>query len=150
MSKIQNRQRAKRSILINAATLAADNTPIEVDIRDGMHCEVLIAIGAGGITFDSTNKIEFKLTHAPTPGGTYTPVAASDVVIPAASGYAWASGGIIASLVAAHAAAEVLSIDYIGDGGALKLLADFSGTHGAGTPIAAHVALTGTHLSPPL
>lgn len=148
MSKYQNTVRTKRSILIGAATLSADNTPPEVDIRDGRFAEITIMIGVGGITFDSTNKIEFKLTHAPTPGGTYTAVAAADVVLPA--GFTLGAGGIVRSLVAAHAAASVFSFDYIGDGGALKLLADFSGTHGTGTPIAAICELSGTHLNPPL
>jgi hypothetical protein len=47
------------------------------------------------------------------------------------------TNGIIKSLVAAHAAAAVYRYGYKGGKRYLKLLADFSGTHGTGTPIAA-------------
>ena len=98
----------------------------------------------GGITFSDTDKIEFKLTAAdydPDTGvlGSYTAVATGDVYDANDDQVTVGSGGIMKSLVAAHAAAAVYRFSYIGNKGSLKLLADFSGTHGAVTPIAATV-----------
>jgi len=54
-------------------------------------------------------------------------------------GVASITSGIIKSLTSAHAAADVYRFGYVGNKRYLKLLADFSGTHGSGTPIAAMV-----------
>ena len=118
---------------IGAAALDADNTPAAIDLQGYNSAEIVLAIGVGGITFSSTNKIEFVLTHSDD-NSTYTAVEADDML-----GVTVASGGIIKALVAAHAAAAVYRAGYKGGKRYLKLLADFSGTHGTGTPIAAMV-----------
>lgn len=120
--------------LIPAATYDADNTPAAVDLIGFEAAEIALEIGVGGITFNGTNKIEFKLTHSDD-NSTYTAVTADDLVGSPSIG----DGGIIKSLVAAHAAATVEQFGYIGGKRFLKLLADFSGTHGTGTPIGAQV-----------
>lgn len=122
---------------IDAATLAADNTPGAVDLRDYGAATLLLNIGVGGITFSGTNKIEFVLTHSDD-NSTYTNVTDDDV-IKDALGAATISNGIIRALTAAHAAATLQKLGYIGGKRYLKLLADFSGTHGTGTPISAIV-----------
>lgn len=119
---------------IGNATLAADNTPAAIDLKGYNAAEILLAIGVGGITFSGTNKIEFKLTHSDD-DSTYTDVTVDDMLGLDSVG----SGGIIKSLVAAHAAAATYRYGYKGGKRYLKLLADFSGTHGTGTPIAAIV-----------
>ena len=101
-----------------------------------------INVGVGGITFTSSNKIEFVLTHSDD-NSSYAAVAAADVV-----GATVATGGIVLSLVAAHAAASSLSICYVGAKKYLKLLADFSGTHTTGTPIAAQIIKSLPHQIP--
>jgi len=120
---------------IAAAALADDNTPAAVDVRDACSATLLLNIGVGGITFSGTNKIEFVLTHSED-GVTYTNVAAEDLIgdeyLPATI-----TGGIVRALTAAHADPTVQKIGYIGGKAWLKLLADFSGTHGTGTPVAA-------------
>lgn len=127
---------------IAPAVLAADNTPAAVSIGDFAGVIVCIHVGAGGITFSDTNKIEFKLTHSDD-GTTYTAVETSDM-----RGVTVGTGGIVKSLVAAHAAATVDKIAYVGGKNYLKLLADFSGTHGTGTPISAVVVKGHPHLAP--
>lgn len=128
---------------IAAASLDADNTPPAVDLQGYNGCEVVLAIGAGGITFNGTNKVEFKLTHSDD-DSTYEAVTAADVLGIASVG----SGGIVKSLTAAHAAAASYRFGYVGNKRYIKLLADFSGTHGAGTPIAAVAMLGKGHDSP--
>lgn len=118
---------------IGAAVLAADNTPVAIDLQGYESAEIVLSIGVGGITFSGTNKIEFKLTHSDD-DSTYTDVTTADML-----GVTVASGGIIKALTAAHAAAAVYRYGYKGNKRYLNLLADFSGTHGTGTPIAANV-----------
>jgi hypothetical protein len=119
---------------IGAVVLSADNTPSAIDLQGFNACEILLAIGVGGITFSGTNKIEFVLTHSDD-DSTYTAVTIDDML----GLTSVASGGIIKSLTAAHAAAAVYRYGYVGGKRYVKLLADFSGTHGTGTPIAATV-----------
>lgn len=121
---------------IGAAVLSADNTPVAIDRKGYRSAEVVLAIGVGGITFSGTNKIEFVLTHSDD-DSTYTAVTKADLLGVASVG----AGGIIKALTAAHAAANTYRFGYVGNKRFLKLLADFSGTHGSGTPIAAIVVL---------
>jgi hypothetical protein len=130
------------AVLIGAATLSADNTPAAVDLKGADAAEIILQVGAGGITFSGTNKIEFKLTHSDD-DSTYEDVETADML-----GVTVASGGIIKSLVAAHAAAAAYGYGYIGGKRYLKLLADFSGTHGSGTPIAATVVKGALSIQP--
>jgi len=124
-------------VLLPAAAYDADNTPAEIALGTAQSATVLIEVGVGGITFSGTNKVEFKLTHSDTAGGSYAAVADADVV-----GATVGAGGIVLTLDAAHAAGTVTKLGYKGRKGFIKLLADFSGTHGTATPMAATV-LTG-------
>lgn len=127
---------------IGAAELAADNTPVAIDLRGYNSAEIVLAIGAGGITFSGTNKIEFVLTHSDD-NSSYAAVTTADML-----GVTVGAGGIIKSLIAAHASAAVYRAGYKGGKPYLKLLADFSGTHGTGTPIAAIVIKGDGHDNP--
>lgn len=122
------------AVAIDAAALSADNTPAAVDLLGFDSAVIAIHVGVGGITFTGTNKIEFKLTHS-NDNVTYDAVTVDDVQGLASVG----TGGIIKSLITAHAAADVTKVGYVGGRRYLKLLADFSGTHGSPTPIAASV-----------
>lgn len=127
---------------IAAATLDADNTPPAVDLQGFNAAEILLAIGAGGITFSGANKIEFVLTHSDD-DSTYTNVTVDDVL-----GVESVTDGIVKALTAAHAAAASYRLGYVGGKRYIKLLADFSGTHGTGTPIAAVALLGQPHDAP--
>jgi len=120
------------------ATLAADNTPAAIDLQGFDGAKLLIQVGIGGITFDGTNKVEFKITQS-NDDSTYVAVAAGDVILGSLADSSVGTGGIVKSLIAAHAAADIAVVDYIGGYRYLKVLADFSGTHGTGTPIAVTV-----------
>lgn len=124
---------------IGAVVLSADNTPAAIDLQGYDTALLLLEIGIGGITFSASNKIEFVLTHSDD-DSTYSNVTDDDVL-----GVTGISDGIIHSLVAAHAAATVTQIGYRGGKRYLKILADFSGIHGAGTPIAVTVVKGGAH-----
>ncbi|MBK5958583.1 hypothetical protein CCR97_10230 [Rhodoplanes elegans] len=122
-------------LAIGPATLSADNTPVAIDRLGFESLALLLAIGAGGITFTDTNKIEFVLKHGDTDTvNDHVAVSQSDVL-----GVTVAAGGIVKSLVAAHAAADVTKLSYIGSKRYVSVLADFGGTHSTGTPIAVMV-----------
>jgi hypothetical protein len=118
---------------IDPAVYAADNTPAAIDLLGFDSAAIALHVGVGGITFNGTNKVEFILTHSDD-DATYAAVVADDV-----QGVDSVASGIIKALKTAHAAADVTKVGYVGGKRYLKLLADFSGTHGTGTPIAALV-----------
>jgi hypothetical protein len=120
-------------IAIPAATYTADSTPAAIDLAGFDSAIIALHVGAGGITFSGTNKIEFVLTHSDD-DTTYDAVTDADV-----QGVTGTTGGIINSLKVAHASPDITRIGYVGNRRYLKLLADFSGTHGTGTPISAVV-----------
>jgi len=122
---------------IGPAVLSADNTPAAIDLLGFAAATLILAIGAGGITFTATNKVEFVLTHSED-GDTYTAVTDDDLVKDALAP-ATVENGIVRALTSAHADPTLQTIGYVGGRRYLKLLADFSGTHGTGTPIAASV-----------
>lgn len=134
---------------IAAASRTADNTPVAVDRAGYEGVTYIISVGVGGITFDDTNKAEFKLTHSDD-DVTYTAVTDADVVITLPDGTAGTvdTGGIVLSLVVAHAAATVTKVGYIGGKQHTKLLDDRSGTHGTGTPVSAIAVLSHGRLRP--
>ncbi|TCK27985.1 hypothetical protein EV667_1981 [Ancylobacter aquaticus] len=119
---------------IPPAAYTADNTPAAVDIKGFDSAMLAIHVGIGGITFSGTNKIEFKLTHSDD-DSTYSAVTIDEVQGIASVG----AGGIVSSLIAAHAAPTMTRVGYVGNKRFLKLLADFSGTHGTATPLSATV-----------
>lgn len=140
------RSKIKSVVAIAAEALDADNTPAAIDLRGFDAAVVSIAVGVGGITFDATNKVEFKLTHSD--DTVYTAVADADVDLTESNITTVGTGGIVRSLIAAHAAGTVVNIGYTGGKRYLKLLADFSGTHGAATPISATVIKALPHDAP--
>lgn len=121
--------------LIPPAVYAADTTRLAVDLAGFGGALIALAIGAGGITFSGTNKIEFRLHHGDTDVvNDHVAVVQADV-----AGVTIAAGGIIRALEAAHAAASISELSYMGARRFISLQADFSGTHGVGTPVSAVV-----------
>lgn len=129
-------------LAIAPALYSADTTPIDIDLQGYNSAEIVMPIGVGGITFSAANKIEFKLTHSDD-GTTFTDVTDSDML-----GVTGIADGIIKSLVAAHGTAGVYRFGYKGNKRYLRLVADFSGTHGTGTPLSAIVLKSDGHDSP--
>jgi len=118
---------------ITPAVRTTDSTPVTVDLQGYDGAEILLQVGVGGITFTGTNKIEFTLQHSDD-DTTYDDVASKDVL-----GVDTVTDGILKALTEAHAAAAVYRFGYVGGRRYLQLTADFSGSHGTGTPMAATV-----------
>jgi hypothetical protein len=128
--------------LIGTAAISADNTPPAVDLQGFESAEIVLSIGVGGITFSGTNKVEYVLTHSDD-DVSYSNVTDADML-----GVSGISNGIIKSLVAAHTPAASYRFGYKGGKRYLKLLADFSGTHGTATPMGAVVIRGDANLQP--
>lgn len=125
---------------IAPAVYTDDPASITVDRQGFASLAFVLMFGAGGITFTNTNKIEFVLEHS-NDGAAWDPVVPSNVL-----GAVPDTSGIVLAQKTAHAAATVHRIGYVdgivGDRRYVRLRADFGGTHGTGTPLAA-VALLG-------
>ena len=138
------------SPIFGPVTLSADATAVVVD-RQGFESILFhLGIGIGGITFDGSNYIEFTLQHSDD-NSTYTDVALTDLVgddIPASIVVGQNSASCIKRLVAAHAAAAVYEIGYIGGKRYLRADVEFTGTHGTGTPICWSVIKGNASLQP--
>lgn len=119
--------------VIAPAAYDADNVPAAIDLKGFDSAMLAIHVGAGGISFNGTNKIEFKLTHSDD-DASYEPVADTDL-----QGVSGVAGGIVLALKVAHPDPSVTRVGYVGNRRFIKLLADFSGTHGTATPLAATV-----------
>lgn len=121
-----------------AAAPVATPTAVVLDLQGFDSAVLLLSIGAGGITFTGTNKIEFQLEHAEDNGsgaaGTYSNVTADDLY--GADAPASVTGGIIKALTTAHATPDVSEFGYKGGKRFLRFTATFSGTHATGTPLA--------------
>jgi hypothetical protein len=118
--------------MILPVVAAADTTPISIDLLGFRAAMVMLNIGVGGITFSTTNKVEFVLEHS-LDNSAWAPVVQGDVLGATVTG-----SGIVRSLVAAKAAADVQKLSYIGGRRYIRMTADFSGTHGTGTAMAAY------------
>ncbi|WP_374390211.1 hypothetical protein [Brevundimonas sp.] len=110
----------------------ADVTPVQIDRQGFGSVTFAVHVGAGGITFTGTNKIEFVLEES-YDGEDWTDVLAKDV----AGLDLTADDGIVLALKTAHANPTVTKFGYIGDARYVRLTTDFSGTHGTGTPLSA-------------
>ena len=118
------------SVLIAAASYDADTTPVSIDLAGYDGATIVLAIGVGGITFSGTNKIEF-VCEVSDDNQTWADAVTADFI------GVTVTDGIIRAVTAAKAAADVVNYRYVGDARYIRLTADFSGTHGAATPIAA-------------
>ncbi len=128
--------RQRPSIQDYPAVYSASTTPSPIDLSGYESAAVLIEVGVGGITFNSTNYINFVLQESDD-GVTFTNVTAAELT--GSEAPASVTNGVLLSLQAAHASPSVQLIGYKGGKRYLQLAANFAGTHATGTPISASV-----------
>lgn len=128
------------------ATQAANPAAITID-RAGFESVVLeLLTGIGGITLTGTNRIDWTVTESDVSGSGYTAVAADDLQLEA--GETWAAGGIVRSIIAAHAAQTLKKVGYIGNKRYLRCVPVFGGTHSTGTSVAGSAILSDASFKP--
>ncbi|TVR11937.1 MAG: hypothetical protein EA385_00500 [Salinarimonadaceae bacterium] len=130
-------------LAIAPAAYDADHTGPAID-RIGFNGVALaIMVGVGGVTFNGSNKIEFKLQHSDAADSGFEAVSQADV-----QGVTVATGGIVRALTAAHAEPSRTRLGYVGPRRYVRLFADFSGTHGTPTPLSALAILGSPNNAP--
>lgn len=114
--------------------IVATTTPTVVAVdRQGFESVTFVAqVGAGGITFTGTNKIELILEHSDDNSAWSTVTNPKDVVGRTAT----ITSGIVDAWTSAKAAASIHEYGYIGGKRYVRLTPTFGGTHGTGTAVA--------------
>jgi hypothetical protein len=128
---------------IAAAVLDTDTESAAIDLSGYYVASFLISVGVGGITFDADNKLEFILTHSDDDVA-YEAVDATDVDKVASVG----DLGEVLGFTAEHAAAASYIANYVGGKRYVKVKAEFTGTHGTGTPVSVACASGAGERSP--
>lgn len=106
-----------------------------VDTQGFNAAEAVFHLGAGGITFDGTNKLGLKLEHSDD-NSTFVACADTDV-----TGFTGLASGVFKEFTSVQAAAQTVKIGYVGGKRYVRPSAVFSGTHGTGTACSAIVVL---------
>lgn len=119
------------AVALAAAVYDADADGATIDLQGYRGCHFLASVGVGGITFDVSNYLELEVEESDD-GSTWTDVADTDLLGYVAGG----NDGCFASIKAEHAAGAVYEAEYIGEKRYVRVHAEFTGTHGTGTPIA--------------
>ena len=117
-----------------AATRTADADGATVDLQGYNGALIIGVMGAEGVTLSGTDKIELELEES-ADDSTWTDVADADLL-----GYV--DGTNDGCFAVADADAEIPAIfkaSYVGTKRYVRVVVNFSGTHGTGTPIAAFV-----------
>lgn len=132
MQDLSNNIKLMQSIAPVAASADANGTG--VDTQGFENVAIVVDTGIEGITLSGTNKIEFELEHSDD-DSTYVDASSSDV------NGTLGSGGLFLTLDANAETPQISEIEYLGTKRYVRVVANFSGTHGTATPISAFVIL---------
>lgn len=132
MQDLSNNIKLMQSIAPVAASADANGTG--VDTQGFENVAIVVDTGIEGITLSGTNKIEFELEHSDD-DSTYVDASSSDV-----NGTLGANG-LFLTLDANAETPQISEIEYLGTKRYVRVVANFSGTHGSATPISAFVIL---------
>lgn len=112
----------------------ADANGDGVDIKGYENVAIVVDSGVEGITLSGTNKIEFELEHSDD-NSSWSDAESSDV------NGSLGSGGLFLTLDDNAESPQISEIEYLGSKRYVRVVANFSGTHGTGTPCSAFVIL---------
>lgn len=145
----QGRDGAKHTVLVGAQTRTTDVETAAFSTNDYQVNEIEVDVGIGGITFDGTDKLEVELTYSVDGVIAYAAVTQAGHVLLDGVAVDPDSAGVVKAFIVAHAAAARYVITTL-KAGFYKLKFEFSGTHGSGTPLGAHLRQAEGRLKPPL
>ena len=132
MQDLSNNIKLMQSIAPIAADADANGTG--VDTQGFENVAIVVDTGVEGITLSGTNKIEFELEHSDD-DSTYVDASSADV------NGTLGAGGLFLTLDANAETPQISEIEYLGTKRYVRVVANFSGTHGTATPISAFVIL---------
>lgn len=122
------------TVSLVVASRTADADGASVDLLNYQGATIVGLIGAEGVTLTSTDKIEFELEESDDDSA-WTDVADADLI-----GFvAGTNDGCFAVFDANAGAPAVVKAAYIGAKRYIRAVANFSGTHGTGTPLGVYV-----------
>ncbi|MEQ8746957.1 hypothetical protein [Pyruvatibacter sp.] len=124
------------------ATVTGDTTGTTVDRRGFESVEHAVIAGQSADTLSASVKIDIKLEHSHDTS-TWESVETSDVI-----GAEIATGGIFATIDDATEDERVYRVGYIGGRRYSRVVADLTGIHANGTPLAAIALLSHAHARP--
>lgn len=113
---------------LNAIVKAADTNCTGIDTQGFNSSMAIVNVGALGITFSGTNKVDIKLEDS-SDNSTFTAVTNNNFV----TGGTVDSSGIWQTIDADGDCNAVYGIGYVGPQRYYRVVLDFSGTHGTGT-----------------
>jgi hypothetical protein len=116
------------------AVRTADADGTGVDLQGFESATIVVDTGAEGDTLSSSVKIDFKLEDSDD-NSTFAAVTSNTLVI----GGTVDSNGIFLTLDANGETPQISEIGYVGGKRYVRVVADFTGSHSNGTPIAAAV-----------
>jgi hypothetical protein len=124
-----------KSILIPAVR-TADATSSAVDLQDDLACVLLAHVGLSGDTLSGSVKIEFEVQHSDD-NSSYSACADADL----SAAVTGTNTGTFAVVDAAADDEQMYKVAYIGNKRYLKVVANFTGTHTNGCPVAVEAVL---------
>lgn len=113
---------------------SSDTNGTGVDLQFFESAVVVVSTGVEGDTLSGSVKVDFKLEES-SDDSTYTAVTAATSVTDGSVD----SNGIFLTLDANGETPQITTIGYVGGSRYIRVVADFTGTHSNGTPIAATV-----------
>lgn len=116
------------SVTPAAALTATPGTVVAADLQGFRSVAAIVTHGAGGITFDGTNRVDFTAEHSDD-NVTFTACASADVIMP---GVTTITNGIVRSWQSAQVAGS-FDVGYVGGRRYFRLRPVFAGTHATGT-----------------
>ena len=113
---------------LNAIVKDADTNSTGIDTQGANSAMVIVNVGAPGITFSGTNKVDIKLEDS-ADNSTFAAVTNNNFV----TGGTVDSAGIWQTIDANGDCNAVYGLGYVGPERYIRVVLDFSGTHGTGT-----------------
>ena len=113
---------------LNAIVKAADTNCTAIDQQGFSSVTHVVNVGANGITFSSSNKVDIKLEDSDD-NSSFSAVTSNTHVV----GATVDSSGIFQTIDADGDCNAVYAIGYVGGKRYSRVVLDFSGTHGTGT-----------------
>ena len=113
---------------LNAIVKDADTNSTGIDTQGANSAMVIVNVGAPGITFSGSNKVDIKLEDS-ADNSTFAAVTNNNFV----TGGTVDSAGIWQTIDANGECNAVYGLGYVGPERYIRVVLDFSGTHGTGT-----------------
>ena len=127
------------SASLTPAALDADTNGIGVDLKGSGSAMVIVNVGVEGVTLSTGNRIEIELEESDD-NAVWTDVEGADIQ--------GASSGTLARYDDSAELPDVKRFGYLGTSRYIRVVANFTGTHGSATPMSAVVVRGNLALRP--